>query len=98
MYILVPFFTGFCARIAKFYLEKTVQYQAIFRYGIYPRFEHCGVFSGLSLEDSRTNYSWQGKLNDAKNPNRDRLLCEKCTELHHEFWDEQWRDYYAGRL
>ena len=66
-----------------------------------PRCEKCTVvfhrttFFGLSYEESRTMYHWNG---EGKDPNAHLLLCSECAILHHEFWDDMWDQYNAGRL
>ena len=57
--------------------------------------EHCSTVFGLDHEESRTMYHWEGEGED---PNRSLLLCRQCAILHHDFWDEMWDQYNAGRL
>jgi hypothetical protein len=45
----------------------------------------------VKLEDSCTAYHWDGKGLD---PNRPIALCRKCAVDHHEYWNEQWNEYY----
>lgn len=75
---------------------------------------HCGRsgIEGIQLEDPRTCYAhetptfWQriqaedGGLTPTPthNPNRPIALCRKCAKEHHDFWDAQWDEYYAGLL
>lgn len=61
-----------------------------------PQCERCGHTRNLDVTSARTAYNWDGKSDF--NPNHPRLLCPPCTEEHHSYWDEMWRDYYADRL
>jgi hypothetical protein len=63
--------------------------------------EYCDSTEGVVLEDSRTSYSLPDLTiydllfpEDLENPNRPIWLCRSCAEEHHEFWDEQWREYW----
>lgn len=60
-----------------------------------PRCEHCKTMKGLGYEDSRTMYPWNG---EGKNPNAPWLLCKRCAEMHHDYWDDMWDEYNRGRL
>lgn len=55
----------------------------------------CGSKEGVKLEDSRTQYEWDGIGED---PNSPIPLCRECAKEHHEEWDERWQEYYSGRL
>ena len=63
-----------------------------------PCCEFCGAKTGLSLESSRTAYPWNGGFDCPDDPNRDKLLCIKCSKLHHEFWDYMWAEYVECRI
>lgn len=54
----------------------------------------CNNGDGCEPECARTRYHWDGK---GDNPNRYQVLCRECAELHHEYWDEMWREYYASQ-
>ena len=58
----------------------------------------CGTYKRLKLAESCTQYTWDGKWFDPKNPNGPILLCPHCTEAHYEHWEDMWADYYSGRL
>jgi hypothetical protein len=55
----------------------------------------CEATEGVELEDSRTQYDWDG---EGRNPNAPIPLCKKCAEVHHEEWDSRWDEYNQGRL
>lgn len=106
MKFIVAFFVGVFASIFNDYVRKAfrVHWEAFFLYKLWPRCEHCATIFGLAFEDSRTQYPYEykddlfsGKI-DPKDPNRSQLLCRQCAVLHHEYWDEMWRDYYSGKL
>jgi hypothetical protein len=98
--ILCSFFAG----ITLFLVWKVFgpgikdRWEAVWIWKVWPVCEHCRSLSGLALEDSRTLYHFEGKWDDPKNPNRPRLLCRECAEMHHEYWDGMWADYNSGRL
>lgn len=48
---------------------------------------HCGATEGVTMESSRTNYSWDGK---GKDPNAPIPLCRPCAVEHHQNWDDMW--------
>jgi hypothetical protein len=61
----------------------------------------CGSTEGVELEDSRTCYQpkpktyWDHLLGqEPEDPNKPVPLCRECAEMHHEFWDAQWSEYY----
>jgi hypothetical protein len=60
-----------------------------------PHAFHRTTIHGLRCESSRTMYHWDGT---GKDPNRSLLLCRQCAILHHDYWDEMWDQYNAGRL
>lgn len=70
------------------------------------------VTEGVEFESSRTAYHHEPcqhedclacpELRDAcyrdRDPNKPIALCRPCTKEHHENWDAQWSEYYAGLL
>ena len=68
----------------------------------------------VNLEDARTSYAkpvptaWDrlraedGGLTPTpqvvEDPNQPIWLCRECAKKHHEFWDAQWEEFYAGLL
>ena len=49
--------------------------------------ECCGHVGDIVICDSR-------RMDDRKELN----LCVYCAQEHHEYWDEMWKEYWAGRL
>jgi len=104
MKLVIIFVLGFSAHIIRDILRIAFHdhWRAFFVYKIWPRCEHCGTIRGLCLEDSRTCYPTNHDPFDGKShpddPNRSQLLCRRCAEYHHEYWDDMWKDYYSGRL
>lgn len=71
--------------------------------------EVCGATEGVQLEGSRTCYPIEepgrykrlvsgDSLASPPDPNAPIALCRDCAKDHHEFWDEQWQNYYSGLL
>jgi len=60
--------------------------------------EVCGTTEGVQLECSRTAYHYEGKLDEAEDPNRQVALCRPHAEEHREHWDSMWADYYGGLI
>ena len=69
--------------------------------------EQCGRTEGVEAEDSRTNYPepildiWDRLLLDGADPpspNDPLFLCRDCAKEHHEYFDEVYKEYYAGLL
>lgn len=58
----------------------------------------CGATEGVELEDSRTQYHYEGEPGSEEDPNKPIPLCRLCAIEHHEYWDEMWREYYGGRI
>jgi hypothetical protein len=77
--------------------ESKDKHTASARYEIEPLCEFCGEYNGLRLESSRTSYHWDGEFDSPKDPNRDKLLCRKCAQMHHKFWDDMWTQYQDCR-
>lgn len=104
IYWIASFFGGFAAFFAHKYFSVAFQdhWRAIFVYRLAPTCEHCKTIFGLKLEDSRTQYPgktiWDDGYEPHKDPNRPSLLCRMCADLHHEYWDDMWKEYYSGRL
>ena len=100
------FVLGFLARIAKDVVKIAFRdyWDAVFIWRLWPKCEHCGTIRQLKFEDSRTLYYYKGNDDvfsgkpDPHDPNRPQLLCRKCAVLHHDYWDDMWKDYYSGRL
>lgn len=57
----------------------------------------CEATEGVEPESSRTMYPFEGVRGSPEDPNRPIYLCCACAKVHHEHWDEQWKDYYASR-
>lgn len=55
----------------------------------------CGSNKHVHLESSRTAYLWNGEGED---PNAPIPLCRPCAKIHHDNWDEQWKEVERGRL
>lgn len=55
--------------------------------------QHCKEQTTVGYEPSRTMYHWDGKGED---PNRDVLLCAKCSCEHHYYWDAMWDTTMMG--
>ena len=55
----------------------------------------CGSRDQVKLESARTQYCPSETDPD---PNADVPLCRPCAEEHHDYWNEMWNEYYAGRL
>jgi hypothetical protein len=100
MKFLLAFSFGFISYIVRDAIKHSLpdHWRAFFVYRLWPRCEHCGTIFGLKLEDSRTCYPTNCDPFDGKNPNRSQLLCRRCAEYHHEYWDDMWKEYYSGRL
>lgn len=77
--------------------ESRDKIKAVKQYKIEPLCEFCSEHEGLRLESSRTAYDWNGVFDSPKDPNRDKLLCRRCSELHHKFWDYMWTQYRDQR-
>jgi uncharacterized protein (DUF1778 family) len=65
----------------------------------------CETAEDVRLEPSRTSYSntvitrFHIILDEPpEDPNQDIPLCRKCAVLHHEEWDDRWREYYVGLM
>jgi hypothetical protein len=56
--------------------------------------ERCNNPDGCEPESADTSYHWDG---EGENPNRYQVLCRDCAQMHHEYWDEMWREYYASQ-
>lgn len=71
--------------------------------------EYCGGTEGLKLECSRTAYDTSrldkptrleriaDRDDPPEDPNRDKLLCRECAAEHHEFWNDQWNEFYRSQ-
>jgi hypothetical protein len=55
----------------------------------------CERRTTLILTPSQTQYDWDGKGMD---PNRDRRLCDECSEEYTTAMEDQWKEYWSGRL
>ncbi len=58
----------------------------------------CAATDGVAVENSRTQYPFDGELNSKDDPNASIPLCRDCAKEHHEYWDSMWADYYNGLL
>jgi hypothetical protein len=70
-------------------MEKAVREGSFSRYVAALCCERCGTLEGVSLEDSRTYYDWNGEGED---PNRPIRLCRQCAAEHHDYWDAMWAE------
>lgn len=100
MLLIIAFVIGIISSLTMDYLKRTFRdhWKAYFVYKICPKCEHCHTIFGLALEESRTMYPVKDDCPEKDNPNRSQLLCRRCAEYHHEYWDDMWKDYYSGRL
>ena len=55
----------------------------------------CYSTDGVEMENSRTQYHFEGDQNSPDNPNAPVPLCRACAIDHHEYWDSMWGDYYG---
>lgn len=58
----------------------------------------CHGTLDVQLENSRTQYHWDGPIDAPDNPNRPVPLCRPCAQEHHEYWNDMWAEYRAGQL
>lgn len=58
----------------------------------------CSTTNGVEMENSRTQYHWEGDWDDPENPNRPIPLCRLCAAEHHLHWDYMWAEYRVGLL
>lgn len=56
----------------------------------------CGTSQGLLPRDSCTAYD--DHRGEGTDPNRKRVLCDRCAEDHFEYWDEMWNNYYESQI
>lgn len=63
----------------------------------------CGSTEEVELENSRTCYVLNTRTRfervlepEQPDPNAPIPLCRPCAVEHHENWNDQWNDYYAG--
>lgn len=49
----------------------------------------------LKMTPAMTQYSWDGQGED---PNGPIALCHDCAGDYQEYWQEMWKEYYAGVL
>lgn len=55
----------------------------------------CKRWTDLITTSSMTQHEWDGTGED---PNRDWLLCTECSEEYTAAMQEQWEEYWSGRL
>ena len=56
----------------------------------------CG--GDVLMEDSRTQYHYEGEKGAEGDPNKDIPLCRLHAKEHHEHWNEMWADYHSGLI
>ena len=59
--------------------------------------ENCGSLIGVKWESSRTAYHYEGIEGIDADPNRPRRYCRSCADMHHDYWDGMWAEYYNSR-
>lgn len=57
----------------------------------------CGSIEGVESESARTAYNYDAAAGE-EDPNKPILLCRPCAAEHHAAWDEQWNEYFRGRI
>jgi len=62
------------------------------------RCEHCKTPFNLEIVGSQRVDDTNLHENDYNNPTRKLLLCNSCAQDYTKWMDEQWEEYYHGRM